>query len=115
MSGHSCPCGSWTAGSRFTFRGLASKVCEKCAARAEMISDAGIAVRNVNREGLGDRIGLAIEAVRGPTHYAKGSTKPIANNRVVFVAYWDGAETLRRDSWDDAYKEATDRLARRSL
>ncbi len=91
-------CGSWSAGTSFQWRGRASKVCPDCRRakeRADLTAALGVEVRDVNRVGLGDRRGLAIEELKlDPMNVAPR-----------FVVYVDGRELFRRSTWEAAYRQ----------
>ncbi len=66
--------------------------------------------RDINREGLGDRRGLAIEKVPGPRLYRPGTLEVLHESGPDFIAYVDGLPVARRRSYDEALKRGTHAL-----
>jgi hypothetical protein len=99
-------CGSWSAG-WFQYRGLKTAMCEDCSRRWEreqLVAEVGVPVRDVDRDGLGDRIGLAIESVKGQAVYVKGTDKINHYLPGGFVVYVHGVQLPKcHGEWTWAY------------
>ena len=105
--GVTCPyCDSWSSGP-WEWRGRKSDLCPECSAgleRIALVGRGGVSVRDVNKAGLGDRRGLAIERV---THRVEKLS--MSYDETQYVVYLDGVELFRRPTWEAAYRDGAQR------